>query len=311
MDSLRLGYNKQIFILAFDHRSTFATQLFGKKFTSELSAQEKELIKEFKMLIYKGFKKAVEKTIPKENSAILVDEEFGEEVLLDAKHNGFITILTTEKSGHEEFDFMYKDFKAHIEKFKPDFVKVLIKYNPKDSDISKKRQQDRLKILSDYAHENNYKFLLEVLVLPTKEQLLEVNGSREAYDKKLRPELTTEVVKTLQAEGIEPDVWKLEGMETAADYSGVISEVKSGGRENVGVVILGRGANEEKVQEWLRVGAKVDGVIGFAVGRTIFWDVIEKFYNGEIGKASVIETISKKFESFYKVFSFSFNKSTN
>lgn len=305
MDLSKLGYTKPLYILPFDHRSAFATELFKKQSIDDLSKEEKELIKEFKMLIYKGIKKAVENLIPKENAAILVDEEFGEEVLIDAKQNGFITILTVEKSGHEEFDFMYDDFKEHIEKFKPDFAKVLIKYNPKDSKDLKKRQQDKLKIISDYCHEKNYKFLLEVLVLPTKEQLFEVNGSRKEYDKRLRPELTAEVVRTLQAEGIEPDVWKLEGMETAIDYAGVIAEVKSGGRKDVGVVILGRGAKEEKVQEWLRVGAKVDGVIGFAVGRTIFWDLIEKFYKGEIGKASVIETISKKFESFYKVFSFS------
>jgi 5-dehydro-2-deoxygluconokinase len=311
MDLSKLGYNKPLYILPFDHRSAFATELFKKKSIDDLSNEEKELIREFKMLIYKGIKKAVESLIPKENAAILVDEEFGQEVLLDAKHNGFTTILTIEKSGHEEFDFMYKDFKEHIEKFKPDFVKVLIKYNPKDSTDLKKRQQDKLKILSDYAHENNYKFLLEVLVLPTKEQLFEVNGSREAYDRKLRPELTAEVIRTLQTKGIEPDVWKLEGMETASDYSDVIKEVRSGGRKNVSVVILGRGANEEKVHEWLRIGAKANGVIGFAVGRTIFWDVIEKFYKGQIGKASVIEVIGKKFESFYKVFSYFLTKSTS
>nr|MBI5455521.1 DUF2090 domain-containing protein [Candidatus Levybacteria bacterium] len=305
MDLSKLGYSKPLYILPFDHRSAFATELFKKQSIDDLSNEEKESIKEFKMLIYKGIKKAVENMIPKENVAILVDEEFGEEVLLDAKHNGFITILTIEKSGHEEFDFMYKDFKAHIEKFKPDFAKVLIKYNPKDSEELKKRQQEKLKIISDYCHENNYRFLLEVLVLPTKEQLFEVSGNREAYDKELRPELTAEVVRTLQAKGIEPDVWKLEGMETVLDYLGVIAEAKSSGRKDVGVVILGRGANEEKVQEWLKVGAKVDGVIGFAVGRTIFWDVIEKFYKGQIGRASVINVIGKKFESFYKVFTFS------
>ena len=311
MDFSKLGYTKPLYILALDHRLTFATELFKKQSIDDLSKEEKELIKEFKMLIYKGIKKAIEKSVPKENAGILVDEEFGEEVLLDAKRNGFITILTIEKSGREEFDFMYKDFKEHIEKFKPDFVKVLIKYNPKDSQDLKERQQKNLKIISDYAHENNYKFLLEVLVIPTKEQLNKVNGSRERYDQELRPELTAEVIKTLQTNGIEPDIWKIEGMETAVDYSGVIKEAKSGGRDNVGVIILGRGANEEKVQEWLRVGARVDGVIGFAVGRTIFWDMIEKFYKGEMGKASVIEVIGKKFESFYKVFSFSSTKPTS
>lgn len=302
MNLSSLGYEKPLYILAFDHRATFATELFGKKSVSDLSEEEREFIREFKMLIYKGFKKAVEERIPTESAAILCDEEFGEEVMFDARHNGYITILTIEKSGQNTFEFQYKDFEQHIEKFKPTFTKVLIKYNPKDSEEIKEKQQNNLKIISDYSHKNNYKFLLEVLVLPTKEQLEQVNGQRDDYDVKLRPELTAEVVKSLQVKGIEPDVWKLEGMDSANDYTGVIKEAKSDRRENVSVVILGRGAKEEKVQEWLRVGSKVEGVIGFAVGRTIFWDSIEKFYKGEIGKAEVIETISQKFQEFYDIF---------
>lgn len=302
MDLSNLGYKKPLYILAFDHRATFATELFNKSKISELSDDEKESIKEFKMLVYKGFKDSVEKLIPTDYAAILCDEEFGEEVLIDAKHNGFKTILTIEKSRQEEFDFQYENFGEHIEKFKPTFAKVLIKYNPKDSEALKKRQQDKLKILNDYCHNNNHKFLLEVLVLPTKEQFERVNGKREEYDVKLRPELTAEVIKTLQTKGIEPDVWKLEGMETAGDYSGVIKEAKSGGRDNVGIVILGRGAKEEKVTQWLRVGSEVHGVIGFAVGRTIFWDVIEKFYKGQIGKAEVIAKVSSNFQNFYRLF---------
>lgn len=302
MDISALGYKKPLYILAFDHRSTFAVELFNLKSVKDLNEEQVRLIKEFKMLIYKGFKDAVEKLIPTDYAAILCDEEFGEEVLFDAKENGYITILTIEKSGQEEFDFEYKDFEKHIEKFKPDFAKVLIKYNPKDDEDLKKRQQEKLKTLSDYCRKNNLKFLLEVLVLPKKEQLEIVQGSREEYDTKLRPELTAEVIRTLQAKGVEPDIWKLEGMESAGDYSGVIKEVKSGGRENVGVVILGRGAGEEKVEDWLSVGSKVEGVIGFAVGRTIFWDSIEKFYKGQIGKAEVIQTVSERFMDLYNIF---------
>jgi 5-dehydro-2-deoxygluconokinase len=297
-----LGYDKPLYILAFDHRATFATELFNKKNAADLTKEEKELIKEFKMLIYKGFKKAVQDKIPSQNAAILCDEEYGEEVLFDARHNGYITILTIEKSGENVFNFQYKDFEEHIEKFKPKFTKVLIKYNPQDSEEIKAKQQENLKKISDYSHKNNYKFLLEVLVLPTKEQLEKVSGKREEYDVKYRPELTAEVVRSLQAKGIEPDIWKLEGMDSANDYSGVIKEARSGGRDNVSVVILGRGAEEEKVEEWLKIGSKVDGVTGFAVGRTIFWDPIERFYKGEIGKGEVIETISQKFINFYTIF---------
>ena len=302
MDYSKIGYNKPLYILAFDHRATFAKSMFNLESADKLSPEQRHLIKEFKMLIYKGFKDAIDKQIPKGKAAILCDEEFGSEVLIDAKENQFVTILTIEKSGQDEFDFMYENFAQHIENYKPTFAKVLIKYNPKDEEDLKKRQQDKLKTLSDFCHNNGYKFLLEVLVIPTKEQLESVNNSREEYDLKLRPELTAEVINVLQSKGVEPDIWKLEGMETETDYSGVIAEAKSDGRDNVGVVILGRGANEEKVEQWLEVGSKVKGVVGFAVGRTIFWDCLEKFYKKEIGKAEVIETISNNFQNFYSIF---------
>jgi 5-dehydro-2-deoxygluconokinase len=115
----------------------------------------------------------------------------------------------------------------------------------------------------------------------------------------------------LQAFGIEPDVWKLEGFEEAKDYEKVLKAIKTDGRENVNLVVLGRGANEEKVEEWLKtgakeewfeVGSKVEGVIGFAVGRTVFWQALEKFHNGEIGKTEVIQTVSENFQKFYRAF---------
>lgn len=298
----KLGYNKPLYILPFDHRANFAKDLFGLNSVMDLDVNQKHLIKEFKMLIYKGFKKAIDLGIPTNFAAVLCDEEFGSEVLLDAKQNGFVTILTIEKSGEKEFKFQYEDFKSHIQNFKPEFTKVLIRYNPADLSDLKLRQKNNLKILSDYSHQENFKFLLELLVIPTKDQLTEVYEDRDEYDRKIRPLLTVEVIKDLQNAGIEPDVWKLEGFDTEFEYSEIVKSIKSSGRENVGLVVLGRGANEEKVGDWLRVGSRVEGVVGFAVGRTVFWQTIEKFNQGEIGKAEVINTVAENFYEFYKIF---------
>lgn len=309
MNFSSIGYKKPLYILAFDHRSAFAEKMFHVKSLSDLSPEQKHDIKEFKMLIYKGFKNAIEKQIPVDNAAILCDEEFGSELILDANQNGFITILTVEKSGEKEFKFQYgENFRKHIEDFNPTFVKVLIKYNPSDPNELKQRQKKNLKIVSDFCRDRKYKFLIEVLVLPTEIELRSVGG-REKYDETLRPLLTVDVIREMHETGIEPDIWKLEGFSKKESYKKVISAARENGRENVSLVILGRGESEEKVDEWLRVGSKIDGVIGFAVGRTIFWEVIEKFHKGEIGKASVIDVISKKFQALYKVFTFSSSRS--
>ena len=55
---------------------------------------------------------------------------------------------------------------------------------------------------------------------------------------------------------------------------------KGEGRENVKCVLLGRGASDDKVDHWLRQAAPVDGFVGFAIGRSIWWDALK----GWLGK---------------------------
>lgn len=298
-----LGYNKSLYILPFDHRATFAQKVFNKNSIADLTSEEHQLITEYKKIVYEGFKKAAQNTVPKESAAILIDEEFGDEILKDAKENGFLTILTTEKSGQDEFEFQYGgDFPAHIEKYNPQFVKVLIKYNPEDAQDLKTRQLEKLKIVSDFCQVKGFKFLLEVLVIATKNQQEKSGGSKEQFDKLLRPGLTVELIKELQAAGVEPDVWKLEGFDSKEDYNEIIRTARDNGRNNVGFVILGRGENEEKVDEWLKIGKDVVGVIGFAVGRTVFWQAILDFRSSTKTREEAVTQISENFTNFYKIF---------
>lgn len=297
-----LGYNKPLYILAFDHRGTFVKNIYNieqDKLTEENLAQ----IKEFKQIIYEGFKHAVTLGIPKQDAAVLVDEEFGEAVLADAKVQGFLTIVSVERSGQDIFTFEYGDeFGEHLEKYRPTFAKALIRYNPEDSDDKKKAQQANLKILSDYAHKHAYKFLLEPLVPASESQLAQVNSIADDYDKTIRPQLTITMIKELQEAGVEPDIWKLEGLDRKEDYQAVVTQMRSGGRSNVNMVVLGRGASEDKVEEWITLGAGVDGVVGFAVGRTIFWNPIVAYHDERMSKEQTVEEISKNFQRFYNAF---------
>ena len=297
------GYTKPLYILPFDHRITFAKNIFSKNSLDELTNEERLLISEYKKIIYEGFKKAVQNGVPKESSAILVDEEFGDEILKDAKQDGFLTILTTEKSGQDEFELQYGgDFTLHIDKYNPDFVKVLLKYNPEDEDNLKKRELEKLKTVTDFCKVKGFKFLLEVLVIPSNKQLMSVNNSKEEFDNKLRPKLTAEVVRQFHQNGVEPDVWKLEGFDSKEAYKEVIETAREKGRSSVSLVILGRGENEEKVDEWLSIGKDVVGVIGFAVGRTVFWQSILDFRSGAKSREQIVEEISNNFIKFYKIF---------
>ncbi len=267
-----IGYNEPLYILPFDHRGSFQTKMFG--WTGALSADQTAEIASTKQVIYDGFKAALQAGVPAQKAGILVDEQFGAAILRDARANGYATACPAEKSGQEEFDFQYgEDFAKHIEAFQPTFCKVLVRYNPEGDRALNQRQAARLKRLSDYLHTNGRsKFMFELLVPAEKSQLDRLKGDKKAYDVELRPRLMVQTIVELQDAQVEPDVWKIEGLDRREDCEQIVAIARRGRRENVGCIILGRGENDQKVREWLTTAATVEGFIGFAVGRTSFWD---------------------------------------
>lgn len=304
MRLLDLGYGEELIILPFDHRQAFAKYLF-KVDLDDLTDKHLETIRDFKSVIYAAVKRSLSMGVPRGSEAVLVDEETGLEVMKAAQSENMRTILSVEKSGGEgELAFEYgAQYHQHIDKFKPTFTKVQVFYNMADSVASRKRQQAKLKELADYSHERGYKFLLELLIRPTEEQLHKAGGSQKDFDIKERPVMLLEIIKELQEAGVEPDVWNIEGLELVDDYKNAVKAIKADGREQVSLIVLGRGASPEQVDKWLEAAAGLPGVIGFAVGRTVFWDAIADYYKKKIGREEAIEIIANNFTHFYEVFS--------
>jgi myo-inositol catabolism protein IolC len=288
------GYTKELLILPFDHRNSFQEKMFGIKGVP--TEEQTQLISSFKTLIFEGFEKAVKQGLPKDNMGVLVDEQFGQEVVRRAKNTGVTLCLCVEKSGQDEFDFEYgKNYAAHIEKCDPAFVKVLVRYNPAFDKETNKRQAARLRELSEYLAKTKRLFMFELLVPPTEQQLTACNGDKKVYDVEMRPKLMVEAIRELLAAGVEVDVWKLEGLDRKTDYQMVCDAARVGGRDKVGIIVLGRGENEAKVREWLSVGAKVPGVIGFAVGRTVFWEPLKAFKEKQMTRDQASDAIAKTY----------------
>jgi 5-dehydro-2-deoxygluconokinase len=292
------GYQKPLYILPFDHRGSFETGMFGWK--GALNSEQTAHIAAAKQVIYDGFQEAIADGAPRAKGGILVDEQFGAAILRDAAAKGFTFACPAEKSGQEEFDFEYgEDFAKHIEAIHPTFCKVLVRYNPGGDPVLNKRQAERLKRLSDYLHEANRSlFMFELLVPAEKEQLAKVNGDKKAYDSDLRPQLMIGAITELQAAGVEPDVWKIEGLDRREDCEKIVATAKAGGRESVGLIILGRGEDDEKVREWLITAASVPGFIGFAVGRTDFWNPLVEFRDKKISRETAVDEIATHYRQF-------------
>jgi len=296
------GYREKLYILPFDHRASFFENLLGVK-DREPNVGDKLKMIEAKEIIYQGFKTVAGKKIPKKYAAILTDEEYGERAIVDAKKNDFIICLPVEKSGQEEFDFRYGlKYGEHIKKFAPKFVKALVRYNPGGDRRANVSQKTRLHNLSDFCHNNDYKFMLELLIPWTPRQKQVSDEDKKNYDEKIRPGLLEQVIWEFQLIGIEPDVWKIEGFNKTEDYKAIIKQLHLGGRENVGVIILGRGEDENQIKKWFTAGRKVSGVIGFAVGRTVFMDPLKEYFNNKISKDEAIKKIGQRYYNFYKLF---------
>jgi len=288
---------KELLILAFDHRASFLEKMFGIK-GRQPTTEERTQIEDYKKMIFEGFLLATKKTVPKEIAGLLVDEEFGAGVLREAKKEGLMFALPVEKSGQDEFDFDYgDDFAKHIEDFDPTFVKVLVRYNSEGDAAMNKRQLQRLKRLSDYLAKKKRQFLFELIVSSTSEQLAKLGGSKEKYDQELRPKLMINSIEEIQAAGIEPTIWKLEGVDKSEYAQAIVRQAQSGGRK-VGVITLGRGESKAKVQEWLKIGAKIPGIIGFAVGRTIFWEPLADHKEGKTTRKVTAEKIAHNYQEF-------------
>ncbi len=299
---MALGYDGKLYILAFDHRGSFQKKMFG--IAGDPTPEQTATIADAKQLIYEGMALAADRGVENEAVGVLVDEQFGGDIPREAKQKGLKLAMPVEKSGQDEFDFEYgDDFGAHIERFDPDFSKVLVRYNPDGDAVVNERQLGRLKRLADWLHDNDRKFLFELLVPAEPAQLDAVGGDTDRYDAELRPELMRRAIEAIQDFGIEVDIWKIEGVDAQADAQMLAEQTRSGeGRENVVCVLLGRGASDAKVDHWLREAAPVDGFVGFAIGRSIWWDALRGFLDGAVSREAAASRIADNYLRFIKVY---------
>ncbi len=299
---MALGYDGKLYILAFDHRGSFQKKMFGIE--GDPSPEQTETIADAKHLIFEGMQKAVEQGAQAGATGVLVDEQFGGDIPTQAHQGGLKLAMPVEKSGQNEFDFEYgSDFAAHIERYPVDFSKVLVRFNPDDDAELNRRQLGRLKELADWLHANQRKFLFELLVPATDDQLQSVGGEEDRYDAELRPELMRRAIEAIQAAGIEVDIWKIEGVDERADAEMLAEQSRSGeGREGVVCVLLGRGASTDKVEHWLEQASPVDGFIGFAIGRSIWWDALKAYLAGDLERGDAAEQIAANYLHFVRVY---------
>jgi len=293
--------NDELFILAFDHRGSFKSKMFGITGRAETS-EETAALQDAKRLVYEGALKAIDDGLSPDLVGVLVDEEMGADVARDAKERGIKLAMPVETSGQPLFDFEYGDeFGDHITAFDSDYSKVLVRWNPDDDPEDNRVQGERLKRLGDWLRDNGRTYLFELLVPATQQQLTLVESGAD-YDTEVRPYLTLQAIRQILDAGVEPDIWKIEGLDRRRSCELLSGLVRSDGRDDVIAVVLGRGADDAKVDHWLRMGSGVTGYAGFAIGRSIWWGGVEGFKNGTMSRADAVASISANYRRFIDVY---------
>jgi myo-inositol catabolism protein IolC len=286
-----------LLILAMDHRASFGRSLFTV-IDDQPTRPQRKAMQAAKMLIYAGLTLA-KADLPTGHAGVLVDERYGETVIAAARDAGVVLAVPIEHSGRDWFELEWgEQWLEHIRRVAPDYAKVLIRDNPDFPPRERDAQLARLANVSRSLSVEGIPLLYELLVPATETQLATVGGAVDAYDREIRPGLTTQVIADNQRAGIEPAIWKVEGLETTGDAKAVVAQARDGGRAKVDAIVLGRDAPAQRLHHWLDIAAPIDGFVGFAIGRSIWEDAIRAHVAGSLDDTTAAEQIATRYLDF-------------
>lgn len=295
---MSVGYTKPLFVLACDHRTSFAKLMDA---TWPMAPAVREHALRLKELVFDALVRAVRSGPGVDGAAFLVDEELGGALADRAHAEGILLAMPIEASGSAEFALEYgAAWTEHVERFRPGLVKVLVRRHPRADAEVRRREDARLRDISDWLEEHGHRFMFELVVPPLPSDL--AGSTRQRFDAEVRPSLVMEVMAGLQDAGVEPDVWKIEGLERAEDCREVAAVARRGGRDDVRCIVLGRGADLARVDHWLRAAREVDGFSGFAIGRSLWWDDLVRLRAGSATEEQAVEAIAARYLDAHAVF---------
>ena len=279
-------HDDPLFILAMDHRASFGKTLFEVK-NDDPDPAEVTAMESAKLLIFEGLQVALP-SVTYGRIGVLVDERYGQSVIHAVQHSGqpLVLAVPVEASGHDWFTLEWGDqWLEHVKTVRPDYAKVLVRDNPAFDAADREAQFSRLAQVSAGLREAGVPLLYELLVPATDAQLSQAGHDAAAYDRDIRPGLVAAVIADNQAHGVEPALWKVEGLETVEAARQVAEQAKAGGR-TADLIVLGRDAPAERLDHWLEVASQVDEFVGFAIGRSIWEDAVREYEASDRSEAA-------------------------
>ena len=278
----------RLYVLAFDHRRSLMTSFFGVH--GEPTSDDVRAARDAKQVIWEGLLRAIDDGVPRAAAAALVDATYGADVIAAAAARGIRVAVPVEASGRRELAFEHEDWRDRIERLDPTWAKVLVRYNPDADPEANGRQRALIAELDAHCGVTGRGLMLELLVPPEPDQ------EGPDFDTKLRPELMVRAIEEIRAGDIHPSLWKVEGLDRAADCERV---ARAAGAP---CLVLGRGADRSTVDAWLRAAGSVPGYAGFAIGRSLWWDSLRRCFEGSMSREAAASTIASEYARLVDVY---------
>lgn len=285
-----------MFMLAFDHRSSTAAELFGQE---EVSSEQWQVLAEAKTVIAEAAGLARSQFAHVGEVSVLIDPECGTAAARVARTEGVATALALEVSGRRELQLLdERRLETAIGAIGPPrWGKVLLRWNPGDSDELKDANLAALNHAGRFCHTVGIDLLLELIVPPLSADLATVGDDRKRYRSEVLPTLLPAAVGEITRRFGPPDLWKLEGVVSPVAAAAVSEAACSSGAVPP-ILTLGAAAGRAEIARWFAAGSGVRGYAGFAIGRSIWKAPIAAYLSGQLDRNAARGAILGQFAGF-------------
>jgi 5-dehydro-2-deoxygluconokinase len=252
----------RVYMLAADHRWQWEEWC-------DAHAVSRTRIPEVKRLAYDGFLHARERSADvRQFGALLIDQQYAGAVLADADA-GRVTVGTpAEKAGAFPLEWSTDPFSAALTGA---FVKVLVRYRADDDAAIVQAQRQKLDALQAWCRGAGKPLVVEILVARRDEP-------EEEFESTGRPTMLAAFIADAYGRGLTPQFWKIEGTLSPAGARTIDEAIAA--VPACRQIILGKAADLATIDRWFAAAAGSRTAVGFAIGRSVFWEPSVAFLTG-------------------------------
>lgn len=254
----------RVYMLAADHRWQWEEWCAKRSIPSSR-------IETAKALALEGFQRARARSPAARTwGALLLDEQYGGTTIRRAREAGVEVGTPAERAGAFPLEWASEPCDAALT---GSFVKVLILYRSDQAVEIRDRQLAMLLELQTWCQRNGKPLVVEVLVSREKED-------EEQFERQLRPAMVADAIRLAYSRDLVPEYWKIEGTidpEGAATIDAAVRE-----RSECRQILLGKAADLATIRQWFAAVRACPSAVGFAIGRSVFWEPSTRVLAGEL-----------------------------